>query len=88
MQKRIGFVGIVIEDPTSIPTVNQYISQYADMITGRIGVPNRRRGINIIGLIVEGPTDHVGALTGKLGNLSGVTVKSALTTKSFDAQEL
>ena len=52
MQKRIGFVGIVIEDPTSIPTVNQYISQYADMITGRIGVPNRRRGINVIGLIV------------------------------------
>lgn len=87
MQKRIGFVGIVIETPASIPAVNQYLSQYADMITGRIGVPNRQRGVNVIGLIVEGTTDHVGALTGKLGNLSGVTVKSALTAKSFDAQD-
>lgn len=87
MQKRIGFVGIVIEDPLSIPAVNQYLSQYAQMITGRIGVPDRRRGINVIGLIVEGTTDHVGALTGKLGNLSGVTVKSALTAKGYDVQD-
>lgn len=87
MQKRIGFVGIVIEEAASIPAVNQYLSQYAQMITGRIGVPNRQRGINVIGLIVEGTTDHVGALTGKLGNLSGVTVKSALTAKSFEAQD-
>lgn len=87
MQKRIGFVGIVIEEPASIPSVNQFLSQYAEMITGRIGIPNRQRGINVIGLIVEGTTDQVGALTGKLGNLSGVTVKSALTAKVFDDLE-
>lgn len=87
MQKRIGFVGIVIEEPASIPAVNQFLSQYAEMITGRIGIPNRQRGINVIGLIVEGTTDQVGALTGKLGNLGGVTVKSALTAKVFDDLE-
>ena len=88
MQKRIGFVGIVIEEPASIPMVNQYLSQYGEMITGRIGIPNRQRGINVIGLIVEGTTDQVGALTGKLGNLSGVTVKSALTAKVFEDPEV
>lgn len=84
MQKRIGFVGIVIEEPASIPAVNQGISQYADMVTGRIGIPDHRRAISVIGLIVEGTNDRIGALTGKLGNLPGVRVKSALTTKSYE----
>ena len=84
MQKRIGFVGIIIEEPASIPLVNQHIGQYADMVTGRIGVPDHQRAISVIGLIIEGTTDRIGALTGRLGNLPGVTVKSALTGKSYE----
>lgn len=83
MENRIGFVGIIIENPESVPRVNAILHQFSNKITGRIGVPDRRRGIAVIGLIVEGNSDDVGALTGRLGNLPDVTVKSALTAKAF-----
>ncbi len=81
--KRIGFVGIVIEDLQKSPLVNGIIGSYSDMVTGRIGVPDHRRGIAVIGLLVEGTNERIGAFTGKLGNLPGVSVKSALTAKEW-----
>lgn len=80
--KRIGVIGIVIEQPQGIvEKVNTIISGYSDMILGRMGIPRPEDNVGVIALIVEGTTDEVGSLTGKLGNLYGVTVKSALTAK-------
>ena len=79
--ERIGFVGIVLDDNNVAPRVNEIISQYADMVTGRIGVPDHETRRAVIGLIVKGTNERVGALTGRLGNIAGVTVKSALTSK-------
>lgn len=82
MEKRIGVVGIVIDEPrTAAPQVNRILSSHANIIVGRMGVPRRDINAAVIALIVEGTTDEVGALTGKLGNLPGVIVKSALTAK-------
>jgi putative iron-only hydrogenase system regulator len=81
--KRIGFVGIVVEDLRQSPKVNEIVGAYSDMVTGRIGVPDHRRGIAVIGLLVEGTNERIGAFTGKLGNLPGVSVKSALTAKEW-----
>jgi len=76
-QKRLGIIGIIINDRTeSAPKVNSVLGDHAAMIVGRHGQPFRDRGINVIGLIIEGSTDEVGALTGKLGMLKGVKVKS------------
>jgi putative iron-only hydrogenase system regulator len=83
VRKRIGFVGIVIEDLRQNARVNEIIGAYSDMVTGRIGVPDHARGIAVIGLLVEGDTDRIGALTGTLGNVRGVSVKSALTAKEW-----
>lgn len=84
MEKRIGVIGIVVDNPEiSGERVSRYISEHASIIVGRMGIPYRTRGISVISLIVEGTTDEVGSLTGKLGSLNGVTVKSALTTKKF-----
>lgn len=82
MSKRIGVVGIVISEPEAIAAkVNLIISNYSYLIMGRMGIPKHEEHVGIIALIVEGNTDDVGALTGKLGNLPGVIVKSALTAK-------
>ncbi len=82
MSKRIGVVGIVIEDPKHVTDkVNAVISAYGHLIIGRMGVPRHEANAGVIALIIEGTTDEIGAMTGKLGNLSGVTVKSALTGK-------
>ncbi|MEN6325436.1 MAG: TM1266 family iron-only hydrogenase system putative regulator [Syntrophomonas sp.] len=76
--KRLGVIGIVIEDRQAVPMVNEILSRYAEIMVGRMGLPYREKELSVISLIVDGSTDEIGALTGKLGNLSGVTVKSAL----------
>ncbi len=82
MSKRIGVVGIVIEEPKVIvEKVNNIISNFSHLVIGRMGIPKPEEHVGVIALIIEGNTDEVGALTGKLGNLPGVTVKSALTAK-------
>ena len=76
---RLGVIGIVIEDRQVVAHVNQILSEHAEMIIGRMGLPHQTRDISVISLIVDGTTDQVGSLTGKLGNIARVTVKSALT---------
>ena len=78
---RMGFVGIVVEKKDEIAEVNRLLSHFSDMIRGRIGIPNQADNSAVIGLIVEGTNARGGALTGKLGNIPGITVKSALTAK-------
>ncbi len=79
--ERIGFLGIVIEDLTQAPRVNQVISQYQELVTGRIGVPDHQRNMAVIGLLLRGNDTQVGAFTSKMGNIPGVQVKSAMTKK-------
>lgn len=76
---RLGVVGIVVEDRNSAIEVNKILSEYADIIIGRMGVPYKEKEVSVISLIVDGTTDQIGAMTGKLGNIPGVIVKSALT---------
>jgi putative iron-only hydrogenase system regulator len=79
MEKRIGVIAILLEDTTSVPALNSLLSGYAGIILARQGLPLRDKGVHIISLIVEGHTDQIGALTGKIGLLPGAQVKSVLT---------
>lgn len=81
MEQRVGVIGIVVEDREKAPKINGILSEYNDIIIGRMGVPYRERGISVISLIVDGSTDEIGAMTGKLGGVKGVKVRSALVTK-------
>lgn len=79
-EARYGFVGILVTDRRRHGArINQILSQHADAIVGRLGMPNLDEGrLAIITLIVRATTDEISALTGKLGGLDGVSVKSAL----------
>jgi putative iron-only hydrogenase system regulator len=79
MEKRIGVVAILVENMESVEQLNAILHQYGSIILGRQGLPLRDKKIHIISLIVEGTTDEVGAMTGKIGRLPGVSVKSLLT---------
>jgi putative iron-only hydrogenase system regulator len=82
MERRLGVVGIVVTERENVAArLNAILSEYGDIIVGRMGVPYRDRQVSVIALIVDGTTDQIGALTGKLGSLPGVSVKSALTPK-------
>lgn len=87
MEERVGFVGVVIEDLSQAARVNQVVGQFQDMVTGRIGVPDHERGIAVIGLLVRGDSARVGAFTGRLGNIPGVQVKSALAKSNTTSNE-
>ena len=84
---RMGFVGIVVEKKDEIAEVNRVLTSFSDIIRGRIGIPNQNDRSAVIGLIVEGTNPLLGALTGKLGNIPGITVKSALTAKKTPITE-
>lgn len=80
MQKRLGFVGIIVENrKEQAASVNAVLSEFGDIIVGRMGMPYHERACSVIALIVDADTDIVGALTGKLGKIPGVSVKSALS---------
>ncbi len=79
MEKRLGVVAILIEEKTSVNSLNTILSDFGDLIYGRQGLPIRDKGVHVISLIVEGTTDEIGALTGKIGRLPGIQVKSLLT---------
>ena len=79
MDKRIGLVGIVIEDLSFVSQVNETLHEYAGLIVGRMGLPYKERGVSVISLIMDGTNDEISALTGKLGRIKGVSVKSMIT---------
>ncbi|MBP8989161.1 MAG: iron-only hydrogenase system regulator [Clostridia bacterium] len=79
MEKRIGIIGIVVEDLSAAERVNAILHEYADLIVGRMGIPYRERGVSVISLIVDGSNDEISALTGKLGRIPGLSVKSMVT---------
>lgn len=80
MEKRIGTVAILASNRDSIAKMNTIASEFHEIIRARQGLPFTEKNIHIISLIVEGTTDQIGALTGKLGRLPGLQVKSLLTT--------
>jgi putative iron-only hydrogenase system regulator len=79
MEKRIGTITILIKGKTSVPAINQLLSEYSEIILARQGLPLHHRNINVISLVIEGSVETINALTGKIGRLKNVEVKSILT---------
>ena len=82
MEKRIGAAIILVESKENIQLVNTILSNHSAIILGRQGIPIRERNINVISLVLEGTTDELSSLTGQLGKIEGITVKSVLARKS------
>lgn len=82
MEKRIGAAIIVIDDKTCVPDLNAILNAHRDIIIARQGIPLHERQINIISLVLEGTTNNISSLTGKLGRLKGIHIKSVLTKLS------
>ncbi len=79
MEKRIGAAIILIEQKEAVEEINTILSRHANAILGRQGIPLRDKGISVINLILEATPEEISSLTGKIGRLEGVQVKSVLT---------
>ena len=76
METRVALIGIIVENEASVAALNDLLHQYAPYIIGRMGVPYRTRGVNIISVALDAPQDAIAALSGKLGLLEGVSAKT------------
>ena len=80
METRVAVMSIIVEDATSVEKLNAILHQYGEFIIGRMGLPYRKRNINIISIALDAldaPQDTISALAGKVGTLRGVSVKTA-----------
>jgi len=80
LNKRLGFIGIIVENRAAhAREVNDLLSRYGHLIVARTGVPYAERGCAVISLVVDASTDEIGELTGRLGSIPDVSVKSMLS---------
>jgi putative iron-only hydrogenase system regulator len=78
MERRLGGALILVENKESVNKLNQILTTHASVIIGRQGIPLMDRGVSIISLVLQGTTDEISALTGPIGKLDGVQVKSLM----------
>lgn len=78
MEKRIAVLAVIINELESSEKVNLVLHEYSGII-GRMGIPYRERGVSVISVVVDTDTDTISAITGKLGKISGVSVKAAIS---------
>lgn len=77
METRVAVISIIIENPDSVSKVNDILHQHGEYIIGRMGIPYRKKGINIISIALDAPQDIINTLSGKIGKLEGVSSKAA-----------
>ena len=85
MSKRVAVLGIVLENAEeSQAEFNAVVADFKGIVKGRMGIPFDNEGISVISIILCGTLDEINSLTGKIGNLKGVTVKTSLSKKEIE----
>lgn len=77
MDTRVAVISIIVENRTSAAEVNRLLHEAGAYIIGRMGIPYRAKGVNIISVVIDAPQDVISALSGKIGRLPGVSTKTA-----------
>ena len=72
----LALVAIIVRENASVSALNELLHQYGSYMVGRMGVPYRSRGVNIISVAMDAPADVISALSGKIGKLPGITAKT------------
>ena len=76
METRVAVLAIIVKESASVAALNDFLHQYVDFIIGRMGIPYRQRGVNVISVAMDAPADVISALSGKIGRLPGITAKT------------
>lgn len=82
METRIAVIAIIVENTESVGALNNLLHEYGKYIIGRMGIPYREKGVNIISVAVDAPLDAVNTLSGKIGRLKGISAKTVYSNVS------
>ena len=77
IETRVAVISIIVENSDAVQQINETLHSTSDYIIGRMGLPYKSKNINIISIVIDAPTNIINTVSGKLGRLSGVTVKTA-----------
>lgn len=84
METRVAVMSIIVENSETVARLNDVLHEYGEYIIGRMGIPYRARKIHIISIAIDAPQDVISTLAGKIGGLSGITVKTAFSSVKSD----
>ena len=76
-ETRVAVIGIIVENADAVDPLNAILHEYAPYILGRMGIPYREKGVNIISIAVDAPQNTINTLSGRIGKLPGVSAKTA-----------
>ncbi len=85
METRVAVMSIIVENGEAVQAINALLHEHGEYIIGRMGIPYRKRGISIISIALDAPQNTIAALSGKIGGLPGVSVKTAYSGVRCDA---
>ena len=80
METRVAVMSMIVGKNGDVEGLNRLLHDYSEYVVGRMGIPYRHRGINIISVVLDAPQDEISALAGKIGGLPDVTVKTAFSS--------
>ena len=80
METRVALIGIIVENPNSVESLNAILHEYGSVIIGRMGIPYRQKNISIISIAIDAPQDKISTLAGRIGKLPGISVKTAFSS--------
>ena len=86
MQTRVAVMSIIVENPDSVESLNSLLHTFSGYVIGRMGIPYREKNISIISVAVDAPQNEIAALSGKIGKLNGVSIKTAYSGVVSDEQ--
>ncbi len=84
MQTRVAVMAIIVEEMSSVEELNAVLHEFGEHIIGRMGIPYKQKGINIVSIAVDAAQDTISALAGKIGNIPGISVKTAYSNVVSD----
>ena len=80
METRVAVISIIVENSDMVEKLNGLLHEYGEYVIGRMGIPYRKRGVSIISVAMDEPQATIAALSGKIGALPGITVKTAYSS--------
>ena len=83
METRVAVLAVIVREDAAVTALNDLLHQYGSYIIGRMGIPYRQRGVNVISVALDAPQDVISALSGKLGRLPGITAKTVYAPENL-----
>lgn len=76
METKVAIIAIVVEEPERAEELNHILHQYRQYVIGRMGIPYEKKSISLISVAVDAPQDVISTLSGKIGNIPGISAKA------------